>query len=146
MKDTPKPPTSARNKLMDFLARRDHSERELRTKLSRHFAMAEIDEAIAFAKESKWLGDPQELAERVAQQLHQRHKGHLYILNYLREKGLPKVEKDPELEMRKATTVIATRFADREALSFSEKQKVARLLNNRGFDEETIRRMIYEKF
>ncbi|HVK62493.1 MAG TPA: hypothetical protein VM432_13125, partial [Bdellovibrionales bacterium] len=66
---------SAREKVMDFLARRNHSELELRQKLSRTYPEHEVEEAIAFAKENNWMAQPEELAERVAIELGRRNKG-----------------------------------------------------------------------
>jgi SOS response regulatory protein OraA/RecX len=130
---------------MDLLARRDHSEAELRVKLGRNFTRAEIEDALERARESRWLALPDELAERVALSLHNKHKGYLYISHYLRKKGLPQVAKDSQLEMRKAFAIIENRFASEKRYTREEKQKIARHLSGRGFDDETVRRMIYEE-
>ena len=137
--------SSCRTKLMDYLARRDHSELELRKKLARDFTPQEIEQAIADAREEKWLAPPLEQSERVAQMLHNKGKGHFYIIHYLRKKGLPEIPRDPQLETRKAFAIIESRFPAEGAYTMSEKQAIARHLNSRGFDEETIRRIIYEE-
>lgn len=142
---------AAKKKVMDFLARRNHSEKELRKKLSEKFSKNElfttdvIDEAIAYAKENNWLGDPEELAVQTADMLHRKNKGIHYINNYLREKGLPAVETDREFEIEKALLLVKNKFDEDYEFSRDEKAKVGRLLTSRGFDSETVRKVIYEK-
>ena len=138
------------HRMMDFLAKRNYSEKELRQKLARSYYQYnedEINEAIQYAKDHNYLLPPEELSQRVALQLHQKNKGFLYINNYLREKGLPPINKDSDLEINKALDIIGRRFSSEETSSFSfdEKQKIQRQLYNRGFDLETIKKVIHEK-
>ncbi|WP_413559771.1 regulatory protein RecX [Bdellovibrio sp. HCB209] len=142
--------TAAKRKIMELLASRDHSEQELRSKLRLKFADDEggaeaIDEAISFANEKNWLGDPSEHASRLADTLHRRNKGICYINNYLSEKGLPQIETDSALEMEKAMTVVMNKFDEDYKFSQEDKARVGRLLTSRGFDSETVRKVIYEK-
>ncbi|CAE78481.1 regulatory protein RecX [Bdellovibrio bacteriovorus HD100] len=135
---------------MDMIARRDHSEKELRTKLKEKFSDEEdvgdiIDEAIEFAKDNRWLGDPVDLAHRLADMLHRRNKGIYYINNYLKEKGLPAVETDRALELEKALAIVKNKYDEDHKFSREEKARVGRLLASRGFDSETVRKVIYEK-
>ncbi|MFS4458491.1 regulatory protein RecX [Bdellovibrio sp. HCB2-146] len=144
------PRNLAKRKVMDLLSRRDHSEQELRIKLRDKFSEVEdsdnvIDEAIEFAKDSKWLGDPQELSYRMADMLHRRNKGIIYINNYLREKGLPAVETDRALELEKALTIVKNKYDENYEFSREEQARVGRLLASRGFDSETVRKVLYEK-
>ena len=137
-------------KVMDLIALRDHSETELRQKLEAKFSSEEslhelIDEAIDFAKNKNWLSDPQELSERHAESLHRRNKGILYINGYLSEKGLPAVTMDRDLELEKALLIIKTKYAENYEFSREEKARVGRLLASRGFDSETVRKVLYEK-
>ena len=133
-----KPAFTARNKLMDYLARRDHSVKELRQKLSTHFTGEEIDQALEYAKEHNWLLPPDELAEKVANRLHEKLKGRLFIDNYLREKGLPSVAFDDELEYEKAIEFIDKKARHQEL----DRDKKGRILKNRGFDISTIQRVL----
>jgi SOS response regulatory protein OraA/RecX len=126
-------------KAMDFLARRDHSEKELIEKLRRTFSDAEIIAVIEEMKERGWLLPPDELSEKVAQQLHDKNKGYLYICHFLRKKGLPMVSKDPQMEEEKARSLVAQKSGDSKSL-----QKIASLLKNRGFDTETIGKVVHE--
>ncbi|WP_413576870.1 regulatory protein RecX [Bdellovibrio sp. HCB290] len=141
---------TAKRKIMDLIARRNHSEKELRTKLHGKIAdedggLEAIDEAIAHAKKNNWLEDPTELAHRLADTLHRRHKGIEYINNYLNEKGLPSVEADSALELKKALEVITNKFTEDFKFSREDQARVGRLLTSRGFDSETVRKVIYEK-
>lgn len=149
-KDPKKTKTLAKKKVMDLLARRDHSEKELRKKLKERFSDDEdgleaIDEAIEFAKDNRWLGEPIDLAHKMADLLHRRHKGIHYINNYLREKGLPNVDVDRELELEKALTIVKNKYDEDYDFSREDKARIGRLLASRGFDSETVRKVIYEK-
>jgi regulatory protein len=149
-KDPIKIRQAAKRKVMDIVARRDHSEKELRQKLREKFSDEEdsqgiIDEAIEFAKDSRWLGDPVALAHRLAEMLHRRNKGIYYINNYLKEKGLPAVEVDRQIELEKALAIVKNKFKENHKFSREDKAKVGRLLATRGFDSETVRKVIYEK-
>ncbi len=143
------------HRMMDFLSRCNYSEKELKQKLSRssyQYTQIEIDNSLKYAKDHGYLLPPDELSQRVALNLHQKNKGILYINNYLREKGLPSVDKDFGLENKKALEIIERRLSlsdrqnDKTTLSFEEKQKIQRQLHNRGFDFETIKKAIHEKF
>jgi regulatory protein len=135
---------SASEKAMDYLARRSHSELELRQKLSRTYGSLEVEAAIAYAKENGWMTEPAELSERVAIELRRKHKGVRFINQFLKNKGLPSVAKDPDEEVSKAIEVIESKLRTRlkGEFGFEEQQKVYRWLATRGFDEETIRQAI----
>ncbi|MNJ92766.1 recombination regulator RecX [compost metagenome] len=148
-KDPKKTKAAAKRKVMDLLARRDHSEKELRKKLKERFSdedgLEAIDEAIEFAKDNRWLGDPTDLAHKMADLLHRRNKGICYINNYLREKGLPDVDVDQELELEKALSIVKNKYDEDYEFSREDKARVGRLLASRGFDSATVRKVIYEK-
>jgi regulatory protein len=167
----------AKKKVMDLVSMRDHSEKELRTKLKEYFRrniqyrkrlakkqhkeytedtpenqaeiQAAIDGAIEFAKDHKWLGDPEVLAGKMANMLHRKNKGISYINNKLKQKGLPAVSSDRDLELEKALTLIKNKFSGFSTLTWEEKRKeqarVARFLASRGFDSEIVRKVIYEE-
>ena len=162
---------------MDLVALRDHSEKELRTKLLTYFKRnfqyrqraakkqgrdltAEfasqqqeiadaIEGAIEFAKTHQWICKPAGLSEKMARMLHRKNKGISYINNYLKEKGLPAVTQDRDLELEKALALVKNKYSDFPQLSYEDKRKeqarVARFLASRGFDSETVRKVIYEK-
>ena len=141
---------AAKRKVMDLLARRDHSEKELRKKLREKFSdeddgLDAVEEAIAYAKDNNWLGDPSALAYRMADMLHRRNKGIHYINQYLKEKGLPSVETDRDLELEKALAIVKNKYDEDYDFTREDKARVGRLLASRGFDSETVRKVIYEK-
>lgn len=129
-------------KLVDYLARRDHSVKELKEKLSRRFTGCAIESALEEAANHKYLTDPKELAECVAKELHQKNKGFYYIQNYLLEKGLPEVALDSELETVKAQSVVDSKISKRPTLTNGDRSKLEQHLKNRGFDLETIETVI----
>lgn len=149
-KDPLKTRQKAKRKVMDLVAMRDHSEKELRKKLREKFSDEDdlddvVEEAINYAKDNNWLGDPTDLAYRMADMLHRRRKGIHYINNYLREKGLPAVESDRDVELEKALSIVKNKYDEDFEFSREEKARVARMLASRGFDSETVRKVIYEK-
>lgn len=133
------PRKDAVTKAMDYLAIRDHSAYELEKKLTqKEYTPEEIEKALSHVQERGWLLPPDELSERVAEQLHRKNKGYSYILQYLKEKRLPAVDKDYERELEKAQELLSKRFPGLSNPSFTDKKQVARMLKNRGFDHETI--------
>ena len=126
-------------KAMDYLSRRDHSEKELIEKLLKFYPMEEIEKTLREVKDRGWLLPSEELSQKVAESLGRKFKGHLYINNYLRQKGLPPVPIDPEQEYEKALQLIESKLKDPNDI-----QRLSSLLKNRGFDTQTISRMIDE--
>lgn len=146
---------SARNRVMDLLARRNHSELELRQKLGADFSADEIGKAIEFARESKWLLPPEELAEQVATTLARKHKGQLFINQYLKSKGLPAVAPINADEVERGIALVESKLARNFAqkttqsradepltLNYDEQRKIQRLLHNRGYADSTIRQVL----
>ena len=130
---------SARTKVMDLLARRDHSELELCRKLAPHFPTDEILEAIAFARENNWLAPQEVIAERAAQALARKNKSHRYISRFLQNRGLPPMARDREGEVAKALAIVKPFLARRQNFEvYQARRKIIRLLINRGFDSETV--------
>ncbi len=139
---------TVRKKMMDLMAVRDHSEQELRAKLEQKFHGADdaseaIEAAIEYAQQNNWLGNPAALSEKTAEELHRKHKGILFINNYLEQKCLPPVLTDDDLELEKALHLVKNKYRE-EDLKY-EADRIARFLTSRGFDTETVRKVIYEK-
>ena len=139
-----------KRKMMDLIARREHSETELRQKLSAKFSAEGsfddlIEEVLETAKAQKWIGESSEQAQRVVDQLHSRGKGIEYINAYLQEKGLPTVAADNDLELKKALDLVKNKYSAEHEFSLEQKAKMARFLASRGFDSDTVRKVIYEK-
>ena len=139
-----RPPTTARNKMMDLLAMRDHSEKELRAKLrKKEFSAEQIDQAIAYAKTHGWLPDTHDqqakLARQFADVLGKKYKGIHFINGYLKQKGLPPVPKDEREELAKAQYLIKRKLTKGTNKSKNDLIKASRFLQARGFDSSTIR-------
>lgn len=130
---------TARNKMLDLLARRDHSEKELRSKLLEKFAPEEVEKAIEFAKDRNWLGDESRIAQQFAESLHKKRKGMSYINHFLKKKGLPSLTKTSELEIEKAKSLMKSKAKGVTSMTRLQKAKYSRFLASRGFDPETIR-------
>jgi regulatory protein len=139
---------TARNQMLDILSRRDHSEKELRDKLQAGFPSEEIEKAIQFAKEKGWLPSSPEdnlrQSEKIAAELSRRGKGQVYINHYLEKKGLGPVSMDSAAELEKAIELVKNKFSDFQQMDQKEKTRVARFLASRGFDFETVRKVINE--
>ncbi len=131
---------------MDYLARRNHSERELRQKLSRRYEPDEVDKAVDYCREQNWLTKPEVLSEQTMNVLHRRKKGFLFIQRYLRQKGLPVPSRNPEIEEEKARELVIRKFGEDFAVAnYQARVKVHRFLKTRGFEEDVIRKVLYAK-
>lgn len=128
---------SALERIQDYIAKRDHSEKELRQKLAKYHKLEEIEVALSAAADAGWLADPQIIAERVAAALGRRGKGHHFIQGYLRRKGLPSSLRDPENEFEKAK-----RLLENKLRAGDSRDKALRLLRNRGYDLEVISKVL----
>lgn len=142
-----KPIKSASEKAMDYLAIRDHSEKELRTKLhQKGYKPEEIDHAISYCWKYNFLLPPEELAEKITHLLHQKGKGIHYIQRYLSKKGLPFCGFQEDFEVEKALKQIYKKLSWAPPFSFEEKVKLNRFLKNRGYDPQTVNKVInYEQ-
>lgn len=134
-----KPQKTVWVKAMDYLAVRDHSEKELMEKLQKRYELEEILTTLEEMKQRGWILPPEELAEKVTHSLNRKNKGFLYIQAFLKQKGLPNTPKDLDLELEKAHNIITSKAKD-----LSDHKRLASLLKNRGFDTETISRVIHE--
>lgn len=132
---------AALNKAMDYLARRDHSEAELRQKMQRRFTGEAIQSALNEVKTRGWMKSPHELAEQVAHQLLQRGKGPLYIRAYLQKKGLPFPHLEEEEIRIHCERVLEQKFPQWREMNFEERQVPMRFLIRRGFPEGMVLRL-----
>jgi regulatory protein len=149
---------SIKRRVMDLIAKRDHSEKELRQKLSRVkkwdnkkerlYTDEEIASVISWARDNRWLQEGSYLSERWADTLNKRKKGIKYINAYLNQKGLPAVSKNQEVEVDKALNLLRKKIQNKafqKAIEDAGKMnqeirlKLTRFLISRGFDQETIR-------
>ena len=142
---TTKKKKSAFEKIIDFLSVRDHSEKEIRNKLtSKQFEAEDIDEGIEMAQEQGLIVEPLKLSENVSEQLNRKHKGILYINQYLESKGLPCVHPNWNLEVEKAKELTLKRLNKNPPYTIEEKQDIYRYLTNRGYADQTINSVIHD--
>lgn len=129
--------------MMYLLAKRDYSEKELRERLERNdkYLQETVEQVIEDAWKNNWLLPPEELAQRVARRLHEKLKGHMYISHYLRQKGLPEVDFDEDLEAEKAAEIIARKYKN-QTQDFKDQVKIKRFLASRGFFGSTIQQVL----
>ncbi len=127
---------------MDLLARRNHSELELKKKLAGIYPDDDVIDAIRNAQDNGWMLPAEEISERVAVELGRKKKGHRFINQFLRNKGLPPVVKDTEAEVEKARAIVVAKLRKEGPYDRAEQAKIYRLLANRGFEDDTIRRVI----
>lgn len=140
--------SSILNKIADYLARRDHSVKEIEEKLAQKkiYDPEKIKEALQKAIDQKWFLPDDELAEKVARAMTLKSKSHYFILNYLREKGLPAVEFSEESEIMAIRKCLIKKFKNHQNLSYEDKQKAMRLLSSRGFHRETCYKVLDQNF
>jgi SOS response regulatory protein OraA/RecX len=144
--DNYKPKKSALDAVMDHLGRRNHSERELHTKLKGKYSEVEITEAIIFAQEHGWMLNAESLAEQTTNALHRKKKGFLFIQRYLRQKGLPATARDTDAELEKVRRLVDRRYGSRAELKADRMLmlKARRFLLSRGFQDDVIRKVLNE--
>lgn len=124
-----------------WLAIRDHSIYELKTKLARRFESDVAVQALLEAEARGWLASDEVIAERLAASLDRRGKSKGYISAQLKKRRLPAVSADPESEIEKARACLVRKFGE-EKLTFEQKAKAFRFLKYRGFDDRSIRKAL----
>ncbi len=140
------PKLSALDKIEAYLTRRDYSAFELEQRLKRaEYDTAEIAEALAVAFDRGWLLPPEELAEKVAKGLHQKGKSICYIDAYLKKLKLPTTKSNDEQEIAKALELVSKRLKWQAPFSYEQKQKILQFLQNRSYDEASIRKVIHHE-
>lgn len=144
--------SEAKKKLMDFVARRDHTEKELRKKLSLRCEPEVVEQTIAWAKTQNWLSSPEKLKTQFAEQLSRRGKGIRKINQKLKELGLESVKTDKDLEIEKAKKLVLAKWSakDFKGLDFKESQKlkakIMRYLASRGYESDVISLILKTEF
>ncbi len=137
---------SAIDRLTRYLARRDHSERELIEKLSPFHEKNEIQKALEYAKESKWLTPPQILSRRIFENLNHKGKSNSYIQHVLKKKGLPYLTLTDDKEAHKAYHLVIKHFGKEQLKEYNKKQKIMRWLAYRGYSSHIIQKVLNEEF
>ena len=134
----------AKKKLMDFVARRDHTEKELAKKLARYCDAETIQKTLDWATKQNWLASPEKLRTQFVTQLERRGKGIRQINQKLKELGLDSVKSDKNSELKKAKKLVLTKWSIDcfRGLDYKEIQKlkaqISRFLISRGYESDTI--------
>lgn len=137
---------TAKSKLADLLARRDHSPLELRAKLAGRFPPEEIEEALAWAESRGWIPNDEvsyrEFSLKIGESYHRRNKGIRFINSKLYRLGLPEIPSDPGVELEKARRLVENKFTRKGPASRDLRVRVHRFLTSRGFEGEVIRAVL----
>jgi len=138
---------SLRNVAMDFLARREHSEQELRRKLNaRHDDSAAVDTVLHQLKAERLQSD-ERFTESYVNHRFNAGIGPLKIRHELRQKGIDDLLVDSFLEpladeweqMMRQQRV--RKFGETLPADYAARMKQARFLQNRGFSPESVMRL-----
>ena len=139
--------TRIRKKAMDFLARREHSEQELRRKLSaRDYEAKDIDKAIHQLQQDGLQSD-QRFVEAYVNARFNAGVGPLKIRYELRQKGISDIQADENLEPLAdqwdslMAELRVRKFGESIPDSYNERMKQARFLQNKGFSPESVMRL-----
>ena len=139
--------SSIRNKAMDLLARREHSEQELRRKLkAREYYADAIDEVLQALKADRLQSD-ERFTESYVNHRFNAGVGPLKIRYELRQKGVsdgladvflePLSDQWDELMTRQRIRKFGAPIPD----DYADRMKQARFLQNRGFSPESVMRL-----
>lgn len=139
MSDQPTNPADIRLAAMDFLARREHSRRELKQKLKRRFEDEQlIDEQLDRLSQENLQSDAR-FAESFARQRAGRGFGPLRVRQAMRDKGLSDSEIDHALAVNEfdwyalAKEVYRKKFGEPVQVDLKEKARRSRFMQYRGF-------------
>ncbi len=136
--------SQALDSLTRYLALRDHSRHELKTKLLRRFDPELVDKLMQEAEDNGWLLAEDVIAERLVLALERRNKSRRYIEAQLMKRRLPVPKAEEENEIEIVRKLVERKFGI-EKLSFEEKAKAYRFLKYRGFKDRAIRQVLNEK-
>jgi len=132
-----------------LLARRDHSERQMREKLRRKaFTPEQIGETISALKDKGYLNDSKLGLQALEKLIGERRYGLRGITGKLRQIGLSQMSENlvrqhysEEDEWETAQRILSKHFAVQDAASFP---RMMRILTNRGFSSAIINKIAQE--
>lgn len=142
----------AKKKLMDLVARRDHSVKELRQKLSLRCDPETVEKTLQWAQEQHWLAPPERLQSQVSQQLARRGQGIRRINQKLKSLGLDSTVGNSDEELNRAQQLVRAKWSyeNFKHLDFKEAQKlrakIMRFLATRGYESSTISLILKNEF
>lgn len=131
--------SAIKNSALNLLARREHSQQELRAKLLvREFAREEIEQVLQILKKENLQSDAR-FAESYARMRINRGYGPLRISQELQQRGInndliaENLAQDKEFWLEKMNEVKHKKFGSKIPKDFVEKAKQLRFLQYRGF-------------
>jgi len=138
---------SLRRIALDFLARREHSEQELRQKLAARADDTDEVEAVLHKLKDERLQSDERFTEAYVHHRVNAGIGPLKIRYELRQKGIDESFSDAILEpmdeqwddMMREQRV--RKYGDKIPGDYAERMKQARFLQNRGFSPESVMRL-----
>lgn len=146
--DTAVAPADIRLAAMNLLARREHSVRELRTKLKRRFAdESMIDAQVARLTEENLQSDLR-FAESYARQRIGRGYGPVRVREELRERGASEADVDTALDeldtdwQTLAAEVLFKKFGAFAPVDIKEKARRVRFMQYRGFSADHYQKLL----
>jgi len=124
-----------KKRIVKIIARRDHSELELRKKLNNWASPEEVEFAVEFAKKNNLIPNTPEqqleLSKKFASFFSKQKMGALKIQQKLKAKGLPNIQMNLEEQIEQASQVLATRRS-RSQKNLTKPQLIRYLLS-KGF-------------
>lgn len=131
------------DKIADYLACRDHSVEEVRRKLEqKKYSPYEIQRGLEVAQSKGWFLTPQELSEKVNFSLAQKNRSYFFIIQYLKDKGLPKINFDESQEEQAIKNQLLKKFKKAHGFKSEEYMKALSFLSQKGFNAETCLKVI----
>ncbi len=142
--ERPEHSETALQKAVSYLARREHSQSELRWKLSsKGYDEIEVEEALERLIEQGLQSD-ERFAEAFVQARYQRGHGPYKISMELNQKGVDESTAEQALNLKKfdwfelAQSVYEKKYRGKVFSDYKEKAKRSRFMQSRGFSSEQI--------
>lgn len=137
-------PQEARKKAMDYLARREYGQEELKKKLAGAGFMREATERAVDQLTADGLQDDRRFVDNFIQSRVSKGKGPIRIQTELSQRGIPaglvnEALEDAAIDWRElARTVRLKKFGAELPQDFKEKARQMRFLQYRGFDPAAV--------
>jgi regulatory protein len=141
-------PAAIRLAAMNYLARREHTRRELKQKLAKRFKSADlVDEQLERLADEGLQSDTR-FAESFVRQRYNNGYGPLRIRQELGQKGVPDSDIEGAMSSQdydwyaSAKAVLERKFGPERAADLREKAKRSRFMQYRGFSAEDFQRLL----
>lgn len=138
----------AKEKALWLISYRDHSEGELRQKLSKDFGEEAVDKAVEKLLELNLIND-EGFAKKYAESLSQKHLSNRQIVQKLRQKGIAKdlteeTVEDLDLDEKDEIRALINKKYIRKLNDEADLRRTIAALQRRGFGYSDIRSVINE--